>query len=279
MHFNTLENLSVIELTSLFNEAFADYFVKINLTPDILQEKINSEEIILNKSVGLFTNNQAVGFIFHALRNGVAYNAGTGVIPQFRGNNATVKMYDFILPQLKNAGLTKIVLEVIDENIQAIKSYEKVGFTKERNLPGFKGKLLNSEGNNSIKIVEIENNRLNELQSFWNWEPSWQHSTATIQKSTTFKTYGAFFEQKLVAYLTANPYSGRVAQFAVNPLFRKQRIATTLFQYLAKIFTRDISVINVDGNNTETHLFLEKIGLQHFLTQYKMILNLNQKIV
>lgn len=279
MRFKTLENLSVIELTSLFNEAFANYFVKINLTPEILQEKINSEKIILNKSVGLFTNNQVVGFIFHALRNGVAYNAGTGVIEQFRGQNATVKMYDFILPRLKIEGVTKIVLEVIDKNIQAIKSYEKVGFTKERKLFGFKGKLLVSEGNSSIKIVGIENNRLKELQSFWNWEPTWQHSTETVKKSKTYKTFGAFFDNKLVAYLTANPYSGRVAQFAVHPDFRKQRIATTLFQYLSQKYNGDISVINVDGNNLETHLFLEKLGLQHFLTQYKMTLNLKSKTI
>src|SRR5210317_1896705 len=102
MRFKTLENLSVLELTSLFNEAFADYFVNINLTPVILQEKINSEEIVLNKSVGLFTNNQADGFIFHALRHGVAKNAVTCVIPKFRGKKATVKMYCEILPQLKN---------------------------------------------------------------------------------------------------------------------------------------------------------------------------------
>lgn len=37
MHIKALENLSVIELTSIFNEAFDYYFVKINLTPEVLQ--------------------------------------------------------------------------------------------------------------------------------------------------------------------------------------------------------------------------------------------------
>lgn len=40
MRFKTLENLSIETLTNLFNDAFADYFVKIELTPEILNEKI-----------------------------------------------------------------------------------------------------------------------------------------------------------------------------------------------------------------------------------------------
>lgn len=34
MQFNSLEKLSIIELTDLFNRSFADYFVKIEITPE-----------------------------------------------------------------------------------------------------------------------------------------------------------------------------------------------------------------------------------------------------
>lgn len=274
MHFNTLENLSITELTTLFNQAFADYFIKVELSTDFMQAKIDSEDIQLDKSVGVFIDGKPVAFILHAIRNNVAYNAGTGVIPEYRGEHATVKMYNYILPKLKSEGVSEVFLEVIDENIQAIKSYEKVGFIIERKLPCFKGKLLELKGNTSVQINKIENIDLNLLQSFWEWQPTWQQSTHTLAKLPDYTLFGAFLNNKLVGYIYANVSLGRVAQFVVKPEFRKLGIGTSLFQYFAERCTCEIGVFNTDGNHAETHNFLLKIGLKHILSQNKMILKL-----
>lgn len=274
MQYKTLENLTTAKITQLFNQAFADYFVKIELSPDFMQKKIDSEGIQLNKSAGIFYNGKPVGFILHAVRNNVAYNAGTGVLPAFRGQHATIKMYEFILPKLKSAGISEIVLEVIAENTQAIKSYKKVGFVKNHDLPGFKGKPTFYEINTNLKIVEIEKVNFDLLQSFWEWEPTWQHSTETLKNLPDYKIYGAFLNDKLVGYLYANSAMGRVAQFAVKPDFRNQKIGTTLFQHFAGIYTDEISVFNTDGDHLGTHLFLQKLGLENILTQHKMTLKL-----
>lgn len=274
MHFKTLENLTVAELTTLFNQAFADYFIKVELSADFMQEKIKSEDIILDKSVGVFVDEKPVAFILHALRNNVAYNAGTGVIPEFRGQHATVKMYNYILPKLKSEGVSEVLLEVIDENIQAIKSYKKVGFIIEQKLPCFKGELLELKGNTSVQITKIEDINLNLLESFWEWQPTWQQSTPTLAKLPDYILFGAFLNNKLVGYIYANVDLGRVAQFAVKPEFRKLGIGTSLFQYFAERCTCEIGVFNTDGNHAETHNFLLKIGLKHILSQNKMILKL-----
>ena len=275
MHFNTLEKLSTAEITQLFNEAFADYFIKVELSSDFMQEKIDSEAIQLDKSVGVFVGGKPVAFILHALRNTVAYNAGTGVIPTFRGKHTTVKMYNYILPILKSNGVSEVRLEVIDENIQAIKSYEKVGFIKERELPCFKGKLLELKRNSSVQISNIESTDLTTLQSFWEWQPTWQQSTATLAKLADYQLIGAFLNDELVGYIYANVKLGRVAQFAVKPEFRKQGIGTSLFQYFAQRCTCEIGVFNTDGNHPETGIFLQKLGLKPILSQIKMKLNLN----
>ena len=65
MKTKTLENLSLQQLTQLFNAAFADYFVKIELTPKMLNEKIISEDIKPEKSAGVFVDEKQLGFIFH----------------------------------------------------------------------------------------------------------------------------------------------------------------------------------------------------------------------
>ena len=277
MQFKTLENLSTAELAELFNRAFADYFVKIELSTEILQDKIDSEGILLNKSVGVFSNSKPIGFVLHAIRNKVAYNAGTGVIPKFRGNNYTSKMYDYILPLLKKEGVSDIVLEVIEQNTAAIKSYRKIGFGKEMNLECFKGKINALPKNTSITISEIRDLNFEQVLPYWNWKPTWQNSVETVQNSSSYKTFGAYLNKKLAGYIIANTNSGRVAQFAVNQKNRNQGIGRSLFQYLSETYEGEITVINVDSIHIETHSFLNNLGLNPFLTQHKMRLKLNTK--
>lgn len=277
MYLNTLENLSTSEITKLFNDAFADYIIKIKLSTEFMQEKLDSEDVQLDKSVGIFKEGKPVAFILHAIRNNVAYNAGTGVLPEFRGEHATVKMYNHILPILKSVGASEVHLEVINENIPAIKSYTKVGFIKDRELPCFKGKVHYSITNTSITFTEIKDPNFGLLKSFWEWEPSWQSSIKTLVQLTDFKIYGAFLNDELVGYIFANETLGRVAQFAVKQEYRKQGIGTTLFHHFAELCTCEIGVFNTDGNHSDTHIFLQKIGLEHILTQHKMILKLNSK--
>lgn len=278
MLFSTLEDFTLNELCELFNRAFADYFVTIRLTPEQLHEKILSEDIKLDKSVGIIQKNQLVGFIFHALRNIngklVAYNAGTGVIPEFRGKNATEKMYGFILPELIEMNVSEVMLEVMEQNIPAIKSYSKVGFEKIVDLNCYKGKLARLEYSSDISIKEINKENLDNMQNFWTWNPTWQHATETIKKSDVYKILGAFVNDEIVGYLAANPNSGRVAQFAVNSAYRKRGIGKALFSSFSKFTDTEMSIINVDGNCFETHSFLLKLGFTHFLTQHKMCLKL-----
>lgn len=280
MQIKTLKNLPVEKLTYLFNEAFADYFVKITLTPEILTEKIHAEDVLLDKSVGVFSDEKPVGFVLHAVRtiNGekVAYNAGTGIIPEFRGNNLTVKMYKYILPALLGFGVKKVVLEVMEQNLAAIKSYSKVGFEKSINLECFKGKIQNKNINKEITLKKESNDKILKLNAFWDWQPSWQHANRSVVQSNLYKTFFGYLNESLVCYASIIPKTGRVAQFAVHPNFRKTGIGTSLFIHLSKICPKGISLINIDGRNDGTIKFLKKMGLNNFLRQYKMELKLNK---
>lgn len=270
MHFHTLENLSTTDLCSLFNKAFADYFVKIELTPEFFQNKLASEDIDLNLSVGAFHEGQPVGFILHAFRAGIAYNGGTGVVPEFRGRHLTQKMYAYILPKLKKKGASEILLEVIDKNIQAIKSYQQAGFEKVVELNCYKGKAVGKPINLAIEIAEVEQPDFELIESFWDWQPTWQHSSLTLKKLYDYKCLGAFMANELAGYVYYYPEKGRVAQFAVDPRFRKKGVASTLFQHLSKRLESELFVINVDGSHATSGTFLKSIGLEPFLTQHKM---------
>lgn len=282
MYFNTLEKLSVAELADLFNRAFADYVVKVQFTPEFLEEKISTEDICLDKSVGAFSDGIPVGFIFHGIRETaggkLGYNAGTGVVPGFRGQQATVSMYRHILPVLRNDGVTKIVLEVIEKNMPAIRSYEKVGFEKVTDLVCFKGRVTTWIRNTEIVVKKIAFADVAGKSAFRDWEPTWQNSSATMLKSDSYQTFGAFSGSALAGYITVNPQTGRVSQLAVHPEKRKTGIASTLCSRFSEACDEGLMFINIDERAAGTIAFLESIGLERFLVQHKMEIDLKNMI-
>jgi len=277
MKFLTLENQTVSTLCELFNQAFTDYFVKIELTPEMLLEKFESEDVDLSLSAGAFFEEKPVAFIFHAVRENKAYNAGTGVIPEFRGKNTTSLMYEFIRPKLKSAGVEEVVLEVIDKNTPAIKSYEKAGFYKMVDLDCYKGKIKGMPVNHAVQVKKLSAFDFDLAHNFWDWQPTWQHSTQTINQLANYTTFGAFLNDKPVGYLVVNLQKGRVVQFAVHHDYRRQGIGTELFRFVSENYDLELQVMNVDGNSKETASFLKNMNLELFITQYKMKLELNKQ--
>lgn len=264
---STLKKVKNAEIVEVFNSAFADYFVKIELTEKSLADKILAENLILEKSVGAFIENKLVGFILLGIENGVAYNGGTGVIPKARGNNLTGKMYEFILPKLNAESVYLHQLEVVTENFSAIEIYEKIGFEKLRTLVCFKGKITISKINRDIEIKYLEEIDETLFPQFWSSNPSWQNSISAINRTKYLhKIVGAFYENNLVGYLIYTE-TGRIKQFAVKKEFRRLGIVQTLF---AQLNNQEIIITNVDKNDGETISFLEKIGLNLFLEQFEM---------
>ena len=66
MEIRTLENVTVTELLTTFNEAFSDYLVKFELTEQQLNDKMQSEGSSLIHSVGMFDQGRLVGFMLLA---------------------------------------------------------------------------------------------------------------------------------------------------------------------------------------------------------------------
>jgi ribosomal protein S18 acetylase RimI-like enzyme len=149
MKIQTLKKIPLPYLAKVFNVAFADYMLPFNLSTADLEAKMTSENINLEYSVGVFIEAELVGFMLIGTDISddkiIAYNAGTGVIPEFRGQQFTQKMYDFLFAHLKEKGITTHQLEVITENERAITAYKKIGFEQRRRLSCFKGAVIPAE--------------------------------------------------------------------------------------------------------------------------------------
>ena len=131
-----LNSISITELVVVFNHAFEDYIIPIGLTKEVLESKIDHEHIQLNLSVGAFVDNNLVGFILTGVENDNGaysiYNAGTGVIPEYRGMNFMRQMYSFLDQNLKSIHVKQHLLEVITTNHKAVHLYTSLGFNISR---------------------------------------------------------------------------------------------------------------------------------------------------
>ena len=176
MQFKTLENTNIRDITTCFNHAFSDYFIPFELTEGQLADKMRADMNDLSLSVGAFDDSRLVGFMLHGVKRDTdqcyLYNGGTGVIPESRGQGITKKMYEFILPKLKSAQINGILLEAIDMNTQAIRSYEHAGFRTLRKVTCYKGSFKSDEFNDLVQIKDIQHYDWQLLGSCWETTPT-----------------------------------------------------------------------------------------------------------
>ena len=281
MKIKTLEETDTKEILNVFNKSFSDYFIPFELNNEQLNSKMFADKTDLKLSVGTFENGNLIAFILHGFdtinNQRLVYNGGTGVVPEKRGAGLTKQMYHFVLPILIKEGVKKIILEVINENIQAIKSYEKSGFKAERKLICYNGKAEITLTNKHLVVKELQKYDWNTMKSFWDIFPTWQNSESVLDnlKSNNI-SLGAYIENQLIGYVIYNPKKKRIQQIAISKNFRKKRAASTLISELIKKYGNALSIINVDKTSKTLNNFLIKIGLESNLEQLEMMLELDK---
>jgi len=282
--YKTLEHISFQTISEVFNKAFSDYFFKVEWTKEQFEEKFQTEGGRLDLSVGVFEDNKLVAFILNFFNTSsdifMNYNGGTGVVPGYRGNHLTSKMYDFLLPKLRKNRVEKMILEVLTQNAPAIKTYKRQGFKITRELNLFKGKLSGKENlklSDSYKVGAIEKMDWDHIQTFWDYPPTWQNSISTmIHLEKKNICLGIEQHNVTVGYIIYNPKHRRIHQMAVDKKFRNIGLGGHLLNSIYSLEKESISCINIDSNNQTFEKFLMKRGLKKFGSQFEMKLELNQ---
>lgn len=271
----TLENIPVEELLEAFNLSFSDYIVPFCLTKEQLEDKIKSDGIKLEFSVGAFEDNQLIAFILHGYdlidQLKTVYNAGTGVIPTKRGTQLTAKLYEYVLPILHENNIDKLLLEVITTNERAIKIYKNIGFKIIREMNCYKGTINITDKNNNFEIRTLEDYNWPKLQSFWDLKPSWQNSITPLEKlKNSTISLGIYDNEKLLGYLIFNPKLKRIHQLAVDKNYRGKGAGQQLLEHIATNYGADVSATNIENTSKETLNFMQDAGMNIFIKQYEM---------
>lgn len=271
MTIKTLENTSLDVIISCFLEAFENYFVQMPTDPGYYKKRWADANIDFKNSFGMFHDDLLVGFIITVIdiRQGskTAYNAGTGVIPAYRGRAIVKQLYQFAIPQLKRQGVTTALLEVITENVGAIKAYESAGFNSIKTYKCFKGEI-NVAANASVVLKEyafekIPWERLPNLDSY-----SWDNQRGRIPNlGNTY--YEVFSEEKLIGYFIINNTLDYV--FQLDVFDTSQKSWGLLFQGIRQV-NNTIRINNIDASLTDKTAAIEHAGLHNHVDQFEMIL-------
>jgi ribosomal protein S18 acetylase RimI-like enzyme len=270
MTIKNLSNISFNELLDCFLAAFENYYVKMPSDRNYYKNRWKAANVNYQLSYGLFDKGKLVGFIIHAIdkRNGIltAFNTGTGVIPEYRGEKIVKSIYTYALKDLAQHGIQKSTLEVITKNNIAIKAYEGVGFKISKKFKCYGGE---------IKIVNYEQFEMEKLglkNIDWNTLPNQQYYSWDFQKETLLKGNNTFFQvlnnKKPESFFILNTDTNYIAQCDV--LNKSNNGWNRLFNAINKQVSGNIKIINVDERLKDKLNYINSIGLEHLIDQYEM---------
>ncbi|MCJ8164012.1 GNAT family N-acetyltransferase [Pontibacter sp. E15-1] len=281
--FSFLSESEVPELHDAFLESFSDYLMPVQLSADEFKVKIKREGIALPFCVAAYVGTEMAGFILTGLGewhgHPAAYNAGTGVLPQYRGYGLTQQLYAFLLPKLRQSGIEECLLEVIQENAPALRAYKAVGFQVTRTLDLFRAPkaelLLQVEAPDHVTISEAATPDWRTYCCFWEAEPSWQNTAEAIRKSPeqTVLLEARTWDREIVGYIAFFPGTGSVAQFAVDKAHRGRGVGTALLREAVRLAQApSLMFVNVDTSAASLVHYLSRRHFNHLLRQYEMLM-------
>ncbi|UCF78428.1 MAG: GNAT family N-acetyltransferase [Candidatus Eiseniibacteriota bacterium] len=278
---------SLPQLYRSFCEAFSDYVLDMShVTEEKFLSRVTKNGISLESSVGAFDGNKMVGFTMVGLDefDGVssAFDIGTGIIKAYRGRGIAREMFDFATPRLREQGVRRFVLEVIQTNEPAVRAYKRAGFKVVREfdclelMPG--DARCDRGGRPPVTVMPVERDELPSFSSFLDWRPSWENSFSSIRRiPDEVLLLGAVHESERIGLAVHYLASNWIMCLAVRRDFRRRGVATELLRHLLDGLTETASavkLVNVERSDAAMLSFAEKVGFKLFARQFEMSLEL-----
>jgi ribosomal protein S18 acetylase RimI-like enzyme len=284
--YSTLENTSVQTLFLAYLQAFEDFPSTKNVSIEAFQNMLQIRGYIPEISLGAFekSNHILAGFILNGFRtwNGksTVYDILTGTVPSYRRQGIANTIFEKLKVLLRQNYAEQYLTEVIKENTTAIELYKKQGFEIHRGLSSFKLKKENHNKTTSAFEVEyfteIKQNEWEQLQLFWEFQPSWQNSISSITAVQGIMIYALVCsDNKIIGYGVVDKNTGDIPQLAVHKDYRRNGIAGSIVSALfEKVTMNQLNIFNVDDACDSMKLFLLKLGFENTINQYEIVLTL-----
>lgn len=264
--FKSLEHIETEIIVRTLTEAFADYFVSMSKETAFWENYWRTNRVRFELSFGAFSDDSLVAFMMNGVdfRDGklTAFNVGTGVIPTYRGQKMVKQLYDFAMPIFKKNGIENLGLEVITQNIKAIKAYQSVGFRIDKLYQGFRSNLPKMVFGANYSAKEVERANWANYQ-FKKENYSWEFTKAGVEANPTNFRYVELYNKVLIAYYILNPVTNTIVQFEAK---HKQGY-DAMYHHWQNNFEY-LRILNVQ--HQEKINFLNQYQFENFINQFEM---------
>jgi ribosomal protein S18 acetylase RimI-like enzyme len=279
----SLRGVERAQLHRTFLEAFADYAMDSSgTTEERLFLRMKKNSVDYDVSPGLYIEDRLVGFTLIGIDTWedrlTAYDAGTGIVPDFRKQGWARKMFKHALPTLREKGVERFVLEVLQQNEPAIKAYRKSGFEVARELKCFVGQTDDLESQHEPSALEmrpIARSVLATLETSADWVPSFENRFSAVDAiSDHVRLTGAFDDGVCVGAAAYAPPLDWLLTLLVDRGHRRCGVGTALIRHLAATLPESVTrltALDVDGSDAGTQAFFESLGFSHLVDQYEMV--------
>jgi ribosomal protein S18 acetylase RimI-like enzyme len=171
--------LDLKDLADLLTRSFEKYFVPILFTPSTFASILRLDGIDLNTSRLFLRDERPVGCALLAHRGWTTRLAAMGVVLEARGAGVGRRAMEQLIAEARERRDKIMVLEVIEQNLAALKLYQSFGFEIERRLAGFR--IEKPQGASDKNLEEVDIRQIARLLS--NEAPEnlpWQASAGTL---------------------------------------------------------------------------------------------------
>jgi ribosomal protein S18 acetylase RimI-like enzyme len=301
-----LTGIALEALVECITAAFQGYFVTLPTEVEYWAERFRCARVHWHLSFGVFDTaataaasaagvaagaetDRLVAFIITGVDHDrgnfeevVAFNCGTGVLPEYRGKRLVDQLYAHALPLFRLRGVTKCALEVIRDNARALRVYERLRFRVSRIYLCFKGTLNPSlapppPAGASIAVAEINRpQNANEYDSWDNCDNAIARASPDTYKCFQVKlTTNIAQEQQpdqqavvIIGFFIIKPSTGYVAQLELADSSRQAEHWPLLLDGIMRVSTT-VSINNVDSKRRAALVKqLLARGLQNHVSQF-----------
>src|SRR6185369_9341639 len=172
-------------LYACFLDAFSDYQVNMQMSEQQFAQRLTRDGVQLEISTGAFDDDRMIGFYINAVDDWqgkrTAYDAGTGIVPDYRGRGVAQELFAFTVSKLKERGVSQYLLEVLSSNERAVALYRKLRFVEVRKLAVLRSERI-VEPIDDFELRRVDSPDWKLFQSFWDGYPSWQNSLAAVER-------------------------------------------------------------------------------------------------
>lgn len=272
MKYKTLNEVKTIEILQCVNKAFSDYSYPINFSEVTLNKFIKASNINKSLSFCAYSDEIMVGFIFNSSSiykdELVVFDAGTGVIPEFRGQGVFTSLYAYVERQLNRIGIKKYYLEVLQQNTRAKTLYNNNGFmvTREFSVLHLTTSSINYN-NPIIQYKSLEKFDFSCVNNLTLIDPSYEHSYNVIIKNPELYRV-AYLENdcKLTAFCVFSIDNGSLITLAYSNIFSLKEIIKTIASSY-----KSITAKNIDTSYSALINMMYSIGFTQITSQYEMV--------